>query len=236
MSCSDLCLDLCTGGTVDIWSAPRSRLNLPPGSVEVCVDDICDAIDTHHLYLSVPIPRLSLASSNSNASVLDASRTSTTENQPVLLWSTSGLDYKRTHHVAVKLIERNPVLGPHPGHGLKALTLDHISYTKFIDPPPPPPPPPPPVRPTTPRKKQLCSARVSLTTDDGTCDQQRRPPRFHHRCDDDEGVCVGGRGGEYSHGGKYSGGWSGQGGCARGVRSEGIPVLRARINRLWWAM
>lgn len=125
------------GAAVEIWSAPPSHIQFPAGSVEVCLDSMCEAIDVHHLYLSHPYRNIASvidSSDNQNASLI---RSSDANDQPVLLWSTWGLDYKQKHQVTVTLIEQNPALGPHPGHGLKALMLDRITYTKVFEPPSP---------------------------------------------------------------------------------------------------
>lgn len=128
---------MATGSDVKIWMAPRSQLVLPPGGVELCFDSACELVDVHQLYLNLP----SIASSQPKARSLDAAGTNTTtaapflynsEDQPVLLWSTDGLDYRRRHYVQVSLIEPNPELHEDYERHLKGITFHHVTYTRVF--------------------------------------------------------------------------------------------------------
>ena len=108
--------------------APRRQLQLPAGSVEVCLDAACHLIDAHQLYLNLLSP--SHVGTRSNVTL--ASSYDDPEDQPVLMWTSDSLNYSKRHKVVITLIERNPELGWNHGNFLKGITLNHVTYTRVF--------------------------------------------------------------------------------------------------------
>lgn len=107
----------------------------------MCINAACELVDVHQLYLnpSRPLPSWSLDAQQANASTTDESHSdmvnvtnTSPENEPILLWSCTDLDFRRRHDVVVTLVERNPALGSNRGDFRKAITLSHVSYTVVV--------------------------------------------------------------------------------------------------------
>lgn len=125
---------LCSGAAITIWSAAPSRLALPPGGVKACLDAVCELVDVFQLYLNPSFPHQSTSgfSDASNASHVASLAARNPHHYPVPIWSVSGLDYHRSHRVSVALVEPNPDLGESYGQRRRAISLDHVSYTKVL--------------------------------------------------------------------------------------------------------
>lgn len=122
------------GAAITIWSAAPSHLALPPGGVKVCLDAVCELVDVFELYLNPSFPHQSTSgfSEASNASHVASLAARDPHHYPVPIWSASGLDYHRSHRVSVALVEPNPDLGESYGQRRRAISLDHVSYTKVL--------------------------------------------------------------------------------------------------------
>lgn len=115
--------------------APRSQLQFTPGSLEVCLDAACEFVDAHQLYLNIPRASSPLSLQVPNTSSGHFSPSDDPVDQPVLLWAASGLNYKQTHRVVIRLIEKNPELDQRMGERRRGFALDLVTYTKVFEPP-----------------------------------------------------------------------------------------------------
>jgi len=122
------------GSAVKIWMAPRSQLQITPGSVKVCLDKTCELVDAHQPYFNIPRASSPLSLRVLNVSSNNPSLPDDPMDQPVLFWAASGLNYRQTHHVVIGLIERNPAFEEGMGERQRGFTLDHVTYTKVFEP------------------------------------------------------------------------------------------------------
>lgn len=142
-------------GSAVIFMAPlRQPTVATPGAVELCIDGQCSQIDTYQLYLEAECRSgefcRTVTAANANTYlrwVIGHSSIS----DPILMFSTQGLDYTKAHTIQITLIEENPELDREDRDNFRGITIDRVEYTQISSPPPPPPPPrsprPPPTKP-----------------------------------------------------------------------------------------
>ncbi|CAE6407176.1 unnamed protein product [Rhizoctonia solani] len=107
------------GSEIYVYGAPRPLIRDSLASQRVCVNDVCHLIDTEQAYLNAPGSPIEIASSNVTSKSLSS------DLQPVLLWSQTGLDDQLHHRLRLEL-------APLHSKDNAEMTIAKITYTKSL--------------------------------------------------------------------------------------------------------